>query len=253
MANRKDQVEVSGLAAARALGAARPDDVIRIHLVEERIDEFRDLLRFCAAKRRPYKIVSAEDVARVAGGVHHEGIVITARPKPILPFEEAVRPALAPAAAGPILVLVDIRNPHNAGAILRTAAHFGAAAVVFAGEEAPETLAPSAYRMAEGGAEALRLGRATDAAAALRHLAENGATTVAAAVRNAASLYETDLPPRTAFVLGPEREGLSPETMDLAAATVTIPGTGAVESLNVAAAAAVLLSEFHARRLRPRA
>jgi TrmH RNA methyltransferase len=139
-----------------------------------------------------------------------------------------------------------VGNPHNVGAILRSAAHFGVSAILLP-KHSNLTLSGAAARVAEGGAEVVpfvRLGREDNSLSQLRGA---GFSLVATVVRDGLPLFEAPIPERVVYVLGAEGEGMSSALAGLCDLRVSIPGSGKVESLNVAAATAVLLAEW-ARR-----
>jgi TrmH RNA methyltransferase len=147
--------------------------------------------------------------------------------------------------AGPqcALWLDGVGNPHNLGAILRSAAHFGAAAVLLP-KHSTMTLSGAAARVAEGGAEQVpfvRLGREDNAIAQLHGA---GFTLAATIVRGGSDAFATALPQRLVYVIGAEGEGMDPKLAALCDLRLSIPGSGTVESLNVAAATAVLLAQW---------
>ena len=140
-----------------------------------------------------------------------------------------------------------VGNPHNLGAILRSAAHFGAAGLLLP-KDSPLALSGAAARVAEGGAEQVPLVRMGRADNSLDQLRSAGFGAVATVVRGGKPLYGTALPERMLLVMGAEQTGIDPALAQAAALRVAIPGTGAVESLNVAAATAVFLGEWWRQR-----
>jgi len=232
-----------GRKACEALFAARPDAVQRAFFDEGTAGAFGELMRSLAQRRRPYRVVEPAELDKVAGTRHHEGVCLVADPiEP--PRADAILEALGERPAR--WVFMDgVSNPHNVGAILRVAAHFGESAVAALPDELP-AISGAVARIAEGGAEHVPALRWPDPGRALERLADYGFATVATVVSGGTSLYEIELPRRVVFLLGAEREGVSEAALAAADLTVTIPGTGDVESLNVATAAAVLLAE-HAR------
>jgi len=134
------------------------------------------------------------------------------------------------------------------GAILRSAAHFGARAVLLVGGES--RLPPAAFRTAQGGAEWVDVVAAPELAPALVEARRAGFTVCATSSRAGADIYGDELPPRAVVLLGGEAEGVPPAVAREADLALRIPGTGHVDSLNVAAAAAVLLAEHWRRRSR---
>lgn len=240
-----DELRLFGLNAVRAAFAARPDDLRKLWLVAERMGDLRELLAYCVANRRGYTIVEAEELAKLAGTQHHEGVVLSMR----RPEERPLSSFLRELEPGPtqLLWLDGVGNPHNFGAILRSAAHFGVRGVLLP-KESPLALSGAAVRVAEGGAEAVplvRMGRSDNAITQLQGL---GFQLVATVVRGGESLYERALPPRCVWVLGAEGEGVDPALAAAATRRVGIPGSGRVESLNVAAATAVVLAEWSRQR-----
>lgn len=205
---------------------------------------------FCAwlAKlHRPYRKVEAEELAKIAGTVLHGGVVAVAEPRPERPFAPAEAQRWA-AAAEPLVILDGIGNPHNVGAIARTLAFFGFRRLVISGHPGQAGLSDAAYRVAEGGLDALEVYRAPDLPNALRQL-KPAYRVVGTALARAGLPLEAlrDDPRPVALVLGNEEAGLPRATLDACDAVVTLRGGGAVQSLNVSATAAVL-----AYALRPR-
>lgn len=106
------------------------------------------------------------------------------------------------------------------------------------------TLSGAACRVAEGGAEIVPLARAPAQAELLAQLRAAGFAIAATVPRAGVSLYQNPLPARLALVFGAENEGMSAPLIDAADLRLTIPGTGKVESLNIAASAAVLFADY---------
>ena len=144
-----------------------------------------------------------------------------------------------------------VRNPYNVGAVVRTAAFFGVEAVLVGASAPHPGLAPLALRVAEGGAEHVALARTTDLADTLARLRARGALVVGADGHAERAYHEHVFDRPAVLVLGHEREGLSPRIRGQCDAVVAIPGGGAVESLNVAVAAGILIGEMM-REDRPR-
>jgi TrmH RNA methyltransferase len=235
------ELRLYGLNAVHAAFARRPQALRKLYLAEARIPQLQPMLKWCVAHRIGYRVVADEDLRKLAASSHHEGVVADVlREEPV-----ALTTWLRDLPAGPACAvwLDGIGNPHNLGAILRAAAHFGVAAVLLP-KQSTLALSGAAARVAEGGAEAVpfvRLGRDDNAIAQLRGA---GFTLAATVVRGGADLFATTLPRRLVFVLGAVGEGM---VAGLAAACylrLSIPGTGAVESLNVASATAVLLAAW---------
>ncbi|HSZ80739.1 MAG TPA: TrmH family RNA methyltransferase [Polyangia bacterium] len=239
-----NEIKVCGRHACRALFERRPQQILRVYLTEELLTPFGDLAHDCAERRRPYRVVGADELERITESRHHEGICIIAAPASPPSLTEILR------APGPgwIVALAGVANPHNTGAIVRTAANFGARAVLVEG--VARRLPPAVYRTAQGGAEWVEVVTVPALAPALGEAKRAGYTVCATSSHGGTDLFAAELPPRTVIVLGAEDEGMPPALASAADLTLRIPGSGRVESLNVAAATAVLLGDLWRRHPR---
>jgi len=235
------EMRLYGLNACLAMFARRPGDLRKVWLLESRIPALKPVLAWCVANRVGYSVVSEDDLQKLAASAHHEGVVFAAMPA----AEASLSAWLRDLPAGPALAvwLDGVGNPHNLGAILRSAAHFGVAGLLLP-KASPLALSGAAARVAEGGAEqvpVVRLGRADNSLAQLRSA---GFTAAATVVRGGQPLYGTALPERLLLVMGAEQAGVDPLLAEASALRLGIPGTGAVESLNVASATSLFLGEW---------
>jgi RNA methyltransferase, TrmH family len=242
--HERDFVPVCGLAAVQALFARDPARVERLFFEPRFADALAAARRVMARTRRPYREVASDELARIAGTVRHGGVVAVARPRPPLRFDPAMASGWA-RENRPVLVLDGIGNPHNLGAILRSAAYFGVAHAILAERKEQALPSASSYRVAEGALEQLLLYRASlpEAIGALRR---GGFCAVGTSLGRAVPLSDFRGEKPVALVLGNEEHGVDPATLALCDIVVTIPGAttpgaGGVQSLNVAAAAAILL------------
>jgi TrmH RNA methyltransferase len=233
-----------GPAAVAAVFAHRPQDVMRLFHTQDRRREAGPHCAALARLRRPYREVVAADLARIAGTQHHGGIVALAMPR-ALPALDARHPPEALRAARVTPLLDGVGNPHNLGAIARSAAFFGCRALVLSGDPRQAGLSDAAFRTAEGGLEALELYRAADLPVALRALAP-GLLSVAAVARGGVPPASVPRGAPVALVLGNEETGPTPAAVAACALRVTLPAAGPVESLNVSVAAAVLIHALSA-------
>jgi len=228
-----------------AVMAQRPDQVLSIAHTRAARKPLANALREAARRRIAYREVDEDELARIAGSLHHEGVCVLAR-EPAAPDLETIARRTRP--RGLIVALDGVQNPHNIGAILRSAAFFGAAGLVLGGQRGAraEGLPPAALRVAEGGAEHVGVVRVPDLVAALHQLAQAGLSIVGADAHAERSLTELRWPPRVVLVLGSEAAGLAREVRDMCSATVRVVGRGALESLNVSVAAGVMLASHAA-------
>lgn len=242
---RGEELRVYGMNAVQAVFARRPQAIRKLYLSPDRIGQLQPLLKWCVAQRIGYRVVEDEDeLRRLSASTHHEGVVadvLREAPRALSDWLEAL--PVGPCCA---LWLDGVGNPHNLGAILRSSAHFGVAGLLLP-EASTLSLSGAAARVAEGGAEhvpMVRLGAAQDAIARLR---DAGFSLAATVVRGGDDLFAAALPSRLVYVLGAEGSGMNEALAAASDLRLSIPGTGAVESLNVAAATAVLLAQWATR------
>jgi signal transduction histidine kinase len=148
---------------------------------------------------------------------------------------------------GIVPVLSSVRDPGNAGAILRSADAAGAAGVVFSSDSV-DVYNAKTVRASAGSLFHLPVVRDAQPADAVHQLSESGAQVLAASADGEMTMYEADLGRPTVLLLGNEAWGLPEEIRGLAEHTVRVPIVGEAESLNLAAAAALLLFESARQR-----
>lgn len=237
----KQELRCYGLNAVQAVFARRPEAIRKLYLSEARIPQLQPLLSWCVKNRIGYRVVEEADLGKLAASSHHEGVVAD-----VLRVEpRALSAWLQSLPQGPVLALwLDgVGNPHNFGAILRSAAHFGVAAILQP-QDSPLAVSGAAARVAEGGAEKVPLVRMRDRDDSLASLRAAGFSLAATVVRGGQDLFSTKLPERLVYVMGAEGEGMDEALAAACDLKLSIPGTGAVESLNVAAATAVFLAQW---------
>lgn len=247
----RKELKYYGVAACQSLWQKRPDDVIRIYLEEARLKEFSPLLKWAASQRLTYHIVKDTDLEKLTESIHHQGICILARePKPFI-FKDLL--AELKTRQEPILIayLDGVENPHNLGAILRSCAHFGIPYILGEALKLPAA-SPSACRVAEGGAEYVKLVKLSDRTRALNDLQRIGFKILTTAA-NGNSVYQHHFAERSILVMGAEVSGVSRSMNELADGKLKLPGTGNVESLNVASAFTAVASEFMRQSMNPAA
>lgn len=186
-------------------------------------------------------------------GAVHQGLALQTEPlaEPDLPelLAAVSRPSAEGAVAGPcvLLALDQVTDPQNVGAILRSAAAFGAAAVLAPGRHAaPETGALA--KAASGALEHLPYLKVGNLAQSLEQLKQAGFWIVGLAAEGARSIGDGDLGDRVVLVMGAEGRGLRRLTRERCDLLVRLPTQGPIGQLNVSSAAAVALYELLGRR-----
>jgi TrmH RNA methyltransferase len=269
-----EELAVCGYNAVKALAELHPERIHRLFLREDRMPGLSGACRFLAEQKRAYKLCEDEELEKICKSPRHQGVVAMVDEMEIPFLEEAdLEEWASKGTTG--LVLDSVGNDNNLGAIVRSAAFFGAGIIVLSDQDQEARLTTSAYRVAEGGMEHLRffkvrrvdaflkdasrmlvvIGADHRARWRLRDLPElvrkRSAELVAKKSRAAPAAAPDQKPqasavlPGIAVVVGNEERGLSAEVKAACAALVRVPGTGNMESLNVAQAATLFLHELY--------
>ena len=233
-------LRIAGLPAVSALFATAPQRVERLFFDQRLRSQVGDFCAELARAHKPYRMVPAAELERVAQSVMHGGVVVLAQPKPV-PVLDLAKVTDWARSGAPLLLLDGIGNPHNLGAIARTAAFFALPRIVLSDHPSQAGPSDASYRVAEGGMEYVELYRAVRFAHALQRLRRSYRVIGTAAGKGEPleKVLRSEQP--LALVLGNEEHGLPHATLAACDAIVTIPGAGLVQSLNVAASAAILL------------
>jgi TrmH family RNA methyltransferase len=148
---------------------------------------------------------------------------------------------------GPLLVLIDLSDPGNAGTLVRAAEAAGCVGVIFAGSST-DAFGPKAVRAAAGSIVRLPVAESSEVTEVMAELRSSGRVVVATVVDGGALPETVDLSGSVALLIGSEAHGLPVEVVDQCSVSVTIPMKSAVESINAAVAGAVVLFECARQR-----
>jgi TrmH RNA methyltransferase len=237
------EIKYYGLHACQALWEKRPQDIIRVYLDPKNVKIFSRLLKWCADQKKAYHIIPIDELDRVSDSVHHEGVCILAKELPFLTDDGLIsRISQSPSVC--LLYLDGVQNPHNLGSIMRTCAHFNIPFILGEAGQIP-ALTPSACRIAKGAAEVVRLAALQKPMPFLNQLKKKGFSFIATSSHPGSSLYQFSFPRRSIIALGSESCGISKAFQSLSESRLQIPGSGAMESLNVSVAAALCLGEYY--------
>jgi len=179
----------------------------------------------------------AEELTRIAGSPDHQGVVAEVDPYPYADADDLLS---SPEAL--VVALDQVQDPHNLGAVCRSAEAAGAAGLVIPQRRSASVTAAVAKASA-GAVEHLEVARVTNLVDWLRRAKERRAWIYGAAAEARTLYTDVDLTGRTVLVLGSEGRGLRRLVAESCDALVAIPVRGRVDSLNVSAAAAALLFE----------
>jgi 23S rRNA (guanosine2251-2'-O)-methyltransferase len=223
------------------LGVLESDQPVDALLLQQDRRDARMKKIRAAARRRAirYDLVPRTRLDRVAGGVAHNGCALRSAPISFVPLDVLMAAADEP---GRLLLLDDVLDPHNVGAVMRTAAAFAVDGLVIAGPSAPP-LGGAVAKAAAGHLGRVKVAREKVAADALTSLRARGYWVFAADAAGTA-LQDVRSCERWVLCVGAEERGLRAKTRSQVDEFVAIPMATGVESLNLSVSAGILLWEL---------
>ncbi|MDR1596348.1 MAG: RNA methyltransferase [Treponema sp.] len=247
-----NELAVCGWNAVIALGETHPERINRLFFREDRLNLLTKLCKYMAERKRPYKICDDEELERVCKSNRHQGVAAMID-EPVVEWlsREDLDTWAEEGKTG--LLLFSVGNDHNLGAIIRAAAFFDVSYVVLSDTDEAAQLTTSAYRVAEGGMEHVTFRKLKNPVGFLKSAskalviigADHRARLRIRDLKTVVGKYNARRRPGIALVLGNEETGISPAIKECCTSLVRIPGSGVMESLNVAQAAALFLHEIY--------
>ena len=241
--------QVEGRRAVRELLVARRRRTREVLLAEDldRSAVIAEIVDLATAARVPVRRVSRGQLDGAARTEAPQGVIARADPLPEADLDALARPSKS--GTPPFLVVFDgVTDPHNLGAVLRSAEGAGATGAVLPRHRATH-VTPTVAKAAAGAAEHVPIAVVPGIPAALTVLRDAGVWTVGLAEDGDRSVYDLDLGTEPiALVLGAEGTGLSRLTRQRCDVTAAIPLRGHIPSLNVASAGAIAAFEIARRR-----
>ena len=204
---------------------------------------FDRLTGLCKAAGIPFSLVEPKILDTMTPGENHQGVVAVASPTEMMTLETAME-LLPPQPAAALAILLDhVQDPHNLGAMIRSAEAAGAA---FAALPLRRSSLPTGTVVKTSAGASLRFPIASvgNTAAAVREFQEAGMWTVGLDAEARTTIYDAPLPARTLLVVGAEGKGLTKTTADTCDEVMRIPIGGGVGSLNASIALAVAMFEW---------
>lgn len=250
MKNKQNQeLAVCGFEAVKALAERHPESIQRLFFTQDRARFFGPVCKYLASVKRIYRVVETpQELERLSQSVHHQGVVAMIREPDVPQLDEPTFRAWQDARER-VLFLDRVGNANNLGAIVRSAAFFGVSKILISAEDEQAQVSTSSWRVAQGGMEYVEI-RKVSSAAALFKAAAGRMNRIGADHRASSRLSEIrdliDPSLGVLIALGNEETGLSADLRSSCDRLVRIPGTGEIESLNVAQAATLFLYELSA-------
>lgn len=242
---QRDDLIVGRNAVKEALKAGRPADSLLVQR-GERSGAVLPLIAECKEKGIIVKEVDQKKLDFMCGHAHHQGVILIAAAHEYATVEDILARAEKKGEA-PFLVICDsLEDPHNLGAIIRTAECCGAHGVIIP-ERRSVSLSGIVSKTSAGALEYVPVARVTNLNAAIKDLKERNIWVIAADM-DGVPYKEADLTGAVALVIGSEGKGVSRLVKENCDMTVSIPMKGKINSLNASVAAAVLMFETASKR-----
>ena len=241
-----DECTVVGRNSVKEL-LASGRDIEKLYIQSgEREGSVNVLLGVCAERKIPIMEVDKSKLDSIAAGARHQGIVAIAAERNYATIDEILAYAEERGEAPFVVILDGVEDPHNLGAIIRSAECAGAHGVIIPKRRAVG-LTTTAAKASCGAVEYMKVAKVTNLAQTIDELKERGLWLYAADMGDK-SYYETDMSGAVALVMGNEGSGISRLVKEKCDFTVSIPLYGNVNSMNVSCAAAVLMCEVARQR-----
>ena len=217
-------------------------DVEKIYIQRgDREGSINQLIGIAAERRIPIVELDKQKLDRMCAGARHQGIVAIASEQSYSSIDDILAYADERGEAPFVVVLDGVEDPHNLGAIIRSAECMGAHGIIIPKRRAVGLTATVAKASA-GAIMHMRVAKVTNLAQTIDELKEKGLWFYAADM-DGDSLYRTDMKGAVGIVLGSEGDGISRLVKEKCDFVISIPMYGNVNSMNVSCAAAVILSE----------
>jgi len=237
-------VEVlAGPHAVRATLRAGRRQVHKVYLSHERTPrpEIHEIASLCDQRGVPIESSSSARLAALAEGIPHQGVVAQVGPYPLAELDAMLEAAHRRDELSLLLALDGIQDPHNLGAILRTADAVGVHGVILPSNRAAG-VTPTVSRVSAGAVEYLLVSQCVNLARALGQLKDEGLWVVGIEQHlEARDLWEVVFDMPTVLLLGSEGAGMRRLTLETCDILASIPMAGHVGSLNVSVAASLAL------------
>lgn len=239
---------VCGVHAVGSVFHCKPFIVERLYFEAELAPLFGDICKFLAKEKKPYNQVEFEELARQGGTSRHGGVVaIVRRRQPELASTKAAE--FWAKEGMPLLVLDGVGDPEDLGRLARTAAYFGVEKFLIAASRKQARPNEVAYRAARGGLDMVDLRLVENVPSFLKGVRKThfviGVDLEAPPLpEHMAICPEEEVDKPIAIVVGDQETGLLESTKQECSVLVGIPGSGAIDRLDVAAEAALLMQKY---------
>lgn len=200
----------------------------------------RPLKELCKEKKVPFQMAERGRLDAISD--NHQGVIAFVSPVAYVEIADILAVAKKRGEDPLVVILAEVEDPHNLGAVMRTCECAGVHGIIIA-KHGAAPITETVMKVAAGAAEYVPVARVANLSQAIRELKENGLWIAGASMTGAISLWEADLTGGLAIVMGNEGRGIPPLVAKNCDFMVKIPMLGKINSLNVSASAAVLIYE----------
>jgi len=234
-----------------AVKAARRK-IYRLFLAKDKADgRYAHLTEQAVSRNIPVEAVKLSQLQHMAGTDAHQGIGAEAGPYPTASIAELIDRPNALHSASFILMLDNVLDPQNLGAMIRTALCVGVDGVIVPKDRSASST-PAVSKASAGALEHVKLVRVTNMVNTIKLLKDNGLWIAGMDRAAEQTLYESDLSGPLAVIIGGEEKGIRPLVRKQCDFLISIPQIGRFDSLNASVAGAVVLYESYRQRCIPK-
>lgn len=206
------------------------------------------LLKLAAEKSVPVRHRDKRDIARICGSDHHQGVALRSEAFAYADLHDILVESAKGGSPCLLLVLDGIQDPHNLGALIRSAACAGAQGVIIPKDRAAR-ITPTVEKASAGAVETIPVAQVVNIAQTLDELKAQGFWIYGAVGETGAFFYDQNFTGHTALVIGSEGEGIRPLVGKKCDVLISIPIMGGVSSLNASVAGGVIMFEIVRQRM----
>ena len=238
---------IFGIHAVEAVINRQPERFIEVYALKGRQDErLGQIVKVARKQGISVQFMARNALDNKAGDNHHQGII--ARVHPPKQLDESDLAEIIENAQQPFLLILDgVTDPHNLGAVMRSADAAGVDAIIAPKDNASK-ITPTVQKVACGAAETVPFISVTNLARTMRFIQEQGIWISGTAGETEQTLYDTKFSGPVAIAMGAEGSGLRRLTREHCDELVKIPMVGSVSSLNVSVATGICLFEVLRQR-----
>ena len=207
----------------------------------------KKIIGLAGSKNLPLKKIESDQLNALLGTGAHQGVAARVSPYPFAALDDMLAPDDITAGTCGLLLLDHLQDPHNLGAIIRTASCAGINGIVLP-KDRSVTPTPAVSKASAGALEHMKIARVTNMARTVTLLKERGLWIIGADQAAQQTLYTSDLTGPAAFVIGSEHKGIRPLVKKKCDMLISIPLTGPIQSLNASVAAGIFVYEAYRQR-----